>query len=243
MIALAQRAERYVPGLVWTRSRSAVRGTRPALDRDTIVRGAIELLDRDGLEGLSMRHLGAHLSCAATTIYWHVANKEEVLDLAFDEVMGELADPGPTGDWRAEVTARLQDLRAMMLRHRWHVRLYGSRLAFGPRSLRFHASLLGALVRAGFKDALLDQAQAALIHYVVGSVTSELNIYAWRSLPPEELAPLTAYMNSAIEAYPEYKQHMENYLYATLPETVVEGRFSTALQSLLDGLAMRLEGK
>lgn len=240
---MAERGERYVPGLVWTRSHSGARGNRPSLDRDTIVKGAIELLDEHGLPGLSMRQLGAHLNCGATTIYWHVANKEELLDLTFDEVMGELPDLEPTGDWRAEAMAVLRELRAMMLRHPWYVRLYGSKPAFGPRSLRFNASLLGVLKRAGFEGALLDQAQAALIHYVVGSVTSELNWHAWRSLPAEELEPLMAYVNAAIRAYPEYLQHMEGYLYATLPETVVASRFSTAVESLLDGLAIRLEGK
>jgi len=240
---LAESSERYVPGLVWTRSRSGGRGTGPKLDRETIVRGAIELLDRDGLAGLSMRQLGKHLNCAATTLYWHVANKEELLDLIFDEVMDELPDPESTADWRAQVMLIMGELRAMMLRHPWYVRIYGSRPTFGPRSLRFNAGLLGVLLRAGFEGALLDQAQAALVHYVVGAVTSELNWRAWRGLPPEELEPLMAYMNDAIRAYPEYMEHIKGYLYVTVPETVMEDRFTTALESLLDGLAIRLDGK
>lgn len=235
-------AERYVPGLVWTRSRSAARGTRPSLDRDAIVRGTIELLDRDGLEGLSMRQLGAHLNSAATTIYWHVANKEEMLDLVFDEVMGELTDPEPTGDWRAEVTLMLSELRAMMLRHPWYVKLYGSRPAFGPHATRFNANLLDVLERAGFEGELLDQAHAGLLHYVVGAIINELNWHSWRLLPRAQLEAMVAYIGEAVRAYPGYARYYEDLLVAN-QRTVLEGRFSTALQSLLDGLAIRLEGK
>jgi AcrR family transcriptional regulator len=236
-------AERYIPGLVWTRSRSAVKSARPNLDRDTIVRGAIELLDREGLSALSMRQLGSHLNVGATTLYWHVANKDELLDLTFDEVMGELPDVGPTGDWRAELASLLTELRAMMLRHRWYVTLYGSRPAFGPHAMRFNANLLAVLKAAGFESHLLDQALAALSNYVIGAITNELNWDTWRNLPPAELEAMMSHIGTAVDAYPHYADYIKGYLLTADPDAVLEGRFTTALQSLLDGLAIRLEDK
>jgi AcrR family transcriptional regulator len=229
---------------VWTRSRSGTR-SRPSLDRDIIVRGAIELLDRDGLEGLSMRQLGSHLNVGATTLYGHVANKEELLDLTFDEVMSELPDASssPSDGWRDQVMLLLSELRAMMLRHPWYVKLYGSRPAFGPHATRFNANLLGLLKRAGFDGALLDQAQSALTHHVVGAIINELNWNSWGNLPPAQLKAMLSYIDDVIEAYPVYAEYVRGYLLTAEPGTVLEGRFMTALQSLLDGLAIRLEGK
>lgn len=240
---MTEGRERYIPGQVWTRSRSAARGARPSLDRDTIVKGAIELLDRDGLEGLSMRQLGSHLNVGATTLYWHVANKEELLDLTFDEVMGELPDPAPDADWRGQVTLLLNELRAMMLRHPWYVRLYGSRPALGPHAVRYNANLLGVLKAAGFEGPLLDEALSALSQYVIGAILNELNWNSWRSLPPAQLEAMMSYIGEAVRPYPHYADYIEGYLLTVDPETVLDGRFMTALQSLLDGLAIRLEAK
>jgi AcrR family transcriptional regulator len=245
MISLAEGSERYVPGQVWTRSRPASRrAARPILDRDTIVKGAIELLDRDGLDGLSMRQLGNHLNVGATSLYWHVANKEELLDLTFDEVMGEMPDPSASGsdDWRDEVTLMLSELRRIMLRHPWYVRLYG-RPSFGPHAIAFNANLLGALKRAGFEDALLDHALSAVSLYVVGAVMNELAWGNWLSLPRAQLEAMMSYIDGAISEHPDYALYLRGYLYTADPQTVLQGRFSTGLQSLLDGLAIRLEAK
>ncbi|MEO8394207.1 MAG: TetR family transcriptional regulator, partial [Chloroflexota bacterium] len=50
------------------------------LNKDQIVRTALQLLDRDGLEGVTLRRLGKELGVQAPAIYWHVANKETLLD-------------------------------------------------------------------------------------------------------------------------------------------------------------------
>src|ERR687893_1971585 len=85
---------------VWTRPRRA-RGGQPALSREQIVRAAIEILDAEGAAGLSMRRLGTRLGSGATSLYWHVAHKDELLELAVDEVLGEVYVP-EAGDtpWR-----------------------------------------------------------------------------------------------------------------------------------------------
>ena len=69
---------------------------RDTLTRDQIVRTAVELLDAEGLEGLNMRALGKRLDSAATAVYWHVKNKDNLVLLATDQVWGELeaARPG-----------------------------------------------------------------------------------------------------------------------------------------------------
>ncbi|GIM88540.1 TetR/AcrR family transcriptional regulator C-terminal domain-containing protein [Paractinoplanes toevensis] len=95
---------------------------RSAPDRDHIVRTAITVADAEGLTGLSMRRLAAELGMPTMSLYRHVADKEELVLLMMDAVMG--ANPPPSlsparAGWRAclEALARLQ--WSMYRRHIW----------------------------------------------------------------------------------------------------------------------------
>ena len=56
---------------------------------------ALTLLDREGLAGLSMRKLAQELGAGAASLYWHVGNKEELLSLLLDRIVGEGDPPEP----------------------------------------------------------------------------------------------------------------------------------------------------
>src|SRR5690242_3117266 len=90
---------------VWTRPPRS-RGGQPTLSREQIVHAAVELLDEKGLDGLSMRRLGSRLAAGATSLYWYVATKDDLLELALDEVMGEIEIPDTdAADWRTAASA------------------------------------------------------------------------------------------------------------------------------------------
>jgi hypothetical protein len=84
-----------------------------------------------------MRRLGTKLGAGATSLYWYVATKDELLDLVLDEVMGEVRVPDPgEGGWRAAALAVAQEIRVMILRHPWITTVFGLRPAIGPKSLQ-----------------------------------------------------------------------------------------------------------
>ncbi|MFC1433320.1 TetR/AcrR family transcriptional regulator [Streptacidiphilus sp. N1-3] len=76
---------------VWTRQQREP--DQPALSRTAIVREAIAMLDAEGIEALSMRKLGSRLNAGATSLYRHVATKDELMELAVDEVFAEITVP------------------------------------------------------------------------------------------------------------------------------------------------------
>lgn len=132
---------------------------------------ALDLLDREGLEGLSMRRLGADLQAGATSIYWHVPSKDALLDLVVDRLMEEAVeatrhDLGTT--WRAELAAHSVALRTVLNRHIAAAALLGSRLPVGPNGLRFMEGILAALADAGFGGGQRALAYAALTGYTIG---------------------------------------------------------------------------
>ncbi|GFJ78786.1 TetR/AcrR family transcriptional regulator [Phytohabitans houttuyneae] len=122
---------------VWARQESGP--DQPALSRASIVRQAIAMLDAEGIEALSMRKLGARLNAGATSLYRHVATKDELIELAVDEVFGEIAIPDAGGaGWRVAAAEAARSFRATALRHTWLPRCSARRgwPTWGPTSCR-----------------------------------------------------------------------------------------------------------
>ncbi|MBZ6473993.1 TetR/AcrR family transcriptional regulator [Streptomyces griseocarneus] len=143
---------------------------RDTLTRDQIVRTAVELLDEEGLEGLNMRSLGKRLGAAATAVYWHVKNKDNLVLLAGDHVWDEipLSELDPA-DWHGAATAMADGLHAMLVRHPWLVQAFGSYLFYGPGKARYDDHSLAVFEAAGFSGADADRAAAAVFTYVLGN--------------------------------------------------------------------------
>ena len=92
-----------IPVPPWKRTRQSGTGRVP-LTRDLIVETALRLLDRDGLDGVSMRRVAEELGTGAASLYAHVANKEELLDLVHDRVLAEIVIPDPDPDhWQDQL--------------------------------------------------------------------------------------------------------------------------------------------
>src|SRR5205823_3191842 len=70
-----------LPEPVWRVDRRARSKPRLPLTRDAIVDAAIRVLDRDGLDGMSMHRVAQELGTGAGSLYWHVRNKGELLQL------------------------------------------------------------------------------------------------------------------------------------------------------------------
>src|SRR5437899_1962341 len=162
---------------VWTRPKRGRRREQPALTQEQIVSEAIKLLDADGLEALTMRKLGAALGAVATAVYWHVANKDELLELVVDEVYGEIDVPevADRSEWRAVAEQAARSVRAMIVRHPW----VAPTLAdvgmnyLGPNLMRISDEMLGVYLAAGFELAEADQAMNTVLGYVIGVASVE----------------------------------------------------------------------
>jgi AcrR family transcriptional regulator len=226
--------EKTVLGSVWLRAEAGE--TRAPLSREDIVRAAIEMLDRDGLEKLSMRRLAAELGAAATSaLYWRVANKDDLLELTVDTVLGDALVPADEGDWRDRLTVLAGAAYDVLAEHPWASQLMASHAGLGPNYQAYAERMLAILKSAGFKGVYLDAAVSAVFHYVVGAAVtdaawsatvrrSRLTESEWASAAGDQLGvgavTLTAYLNRADSAGPE-------------------ARFQTGLRAILIGLRPR----
>ncbi|UGT40213.1 TetR/AcrR family transcriptional regulator [Nocardia yamanashiensis] len=171
---MAAKAEEFAT--VWARPQRQRRDS-PTLSRAQIIAEAIALLDSEGFEALSMRRLGTRLNAGATSLYTHVANKEELLELVVDQVFGEIRLPTEyvADNWREDLKGIASSVRATMLGHPWiSVVLSTAGLIYlGPNVMRMSEAMLGVLETAGFSEDATDRASNAIFAYLIGSGTTE----------------------------------------------------------------------
>lgn len=156
---------------------------RDTLTRAQIVRAAIELLDADGVEGLSMRRLGSRLGHpAGTAVYWHVKSKDNLVVLAADAVWDEieLPDPAEVG-WRTAATRLAHGLYGMVTRHPWLLTAMSTHLLYGPGKARVDDHCLGVYEAAGFTGMDADNAYKTVFTFVLGTALGEAAEVAWRA--------------------------------------------------------------
>ena len=150
------------------------RRRRATLDREGIVLAAIQIIDAEGADALSMRRLGVELGSGATSVYRHVRDKEELIGLAFDAITGEIPLPEEGTPWDDALVAAAHGLRELFQRHRGFVLVIGRRAAVGPHTLDLLERLLGILRGAGFADVEAYHAISAIANYATGFTVLEI---------------------------------------------------------------------
>jgi AcrR family transcriptional regulator len=147
---------------------------RDPLTREAIVATALEVLDRDGLDGFSMRRVAEALDTGAASLYWHVGSKDGLLDLVFEEVIGEhdIPDPDPSR-WQEQIKESARAMRRTIQRHRDIVRLSIGRIPLGPNAIRVSERTLAILRAGGVPDELAAQSYLLLMSVVNGFTMDE----------------------------------------------------------------------
>ncbi len=226
---------------VWTRP-PRTRSGQPTLSREQIVRAAIELLDADGTDGLSMRRLGTKLGSGATSLYWHVAHKDELMELAVDEVLGEVYVP-EAGDtsWRTGASILASQMRSMLLRHQWVIGLLGVRPNMGPNAMRMGERTVALLTAAGFVGTEVAHVSSMLMSQALGSATmvsagTAAGRRSGRSLPElvEDLEPHLERAAADTPQYDKWRRDVREDIRDV--ERLWDESFRFGLERLLDGL-------
>ncbi|MCX0273021.1 TetR/AcrR family transcriptional regulator C-terminal domain-containing protein [Nocardia zapadnayensis] len=147
------------------------------LTREQIVAAALELLNEHGMDALTVRALASRLDVKAPALYWHVRNKQELLDEMATFVMRRVTDALAAipqgGDWRDAVAAYARVLRSEYLLHRDGARIFsGTRIA-DPAVVKAKEPWLERLTATGFSLAEADDTLDLVTAFVVGFVIEE----------------------------------------------------------------------
>jgi AcrR family transcriptional regulator len=134
-VAMSRQAPgQQLPPLPWQQHEPRPARSREPLTRDAIVDAALRVLDADGFDALTMRRVAQELDTGAASLYAHVANKDQLVDLVLDRVYGEFETPDP-GPWQEQVKQLVRSGLRVMLAHPGLARATLAAIPMGPNGL------------------------------------------------------------------------------------------------------------
>ena len=206
----------------------------PPLNIDRIVEAALSLLDRVGLEGLTMRHLAEQLGINAATLYWYVRDKQELLSLLAEAICREIQPPDPDALWRVRLETLMWEYRRVLRAHRDAAHILAATVPAGSYRLRLVDLTLGAVLAAGFDGWAASRAGRLVVDYTTGFVQEEY-VNAARPAPPKADDADMDHLPTIAEVSPEVYPNI-----AMLSPYLADGdgdtRFGFGLGVILDGL-------
>ena len=236
------------PALMTTRASATLRNSPPStsdrprrrgrparLSRPLILAKALELVDEEGAEALTMRRLGAELGVEAMSLYRHVENKRALLDGIAEQLMSEVDDrPADANlDWATAARHLASGIRGVALAHPAAFELVGTRALNTHAALRPIEALLADLRRGGFAPAQAVAAYRLLVSYTRGFALGEIAGFTLAEAASDP-ARLTGDKLPADE-FPVIHELVDD-----LSQNPADEHFHSGLETLLDGLRQRL---
>ena len=186
----------------------ATTGRKP-LSRERILAAALELVDEQGIDALSMRKLGQSLGYEAMSLYNHVANKDDLLDGILDLVLAEMEPPDPDGGLPA-IRASALSAHEALKRHAWAANMLMSAGRIRPARIQYMEALLASLRGAGLSAETTYHAYHVLDAHIIG-------FSLWASTHgkmPEHIEDVRGFVDQMVPAatYPNLHEHALQHL-------------------------------
>jgi AcrR family transcriptional regulator len=222
---------------------------RVPLSKERVLKAAVDVADEGGIETLTMRRLAEELGVEAMSLYYHVANKEAVLDGVVDALMHEISEalggfevPAGLTDWKTALRERILSARTVMLRHPWAPGVFETRTRMGPTIIMYFEGLLGIMREGGFSYDLAHHAMHA-----VGSRALGFSQELFSPASAEEDAESQEMFAHMADQLP-YLAGMMMEIVHDDPDTTLgwcddQAEFEFALDVILDGLESRRLGE
>jgi AcrR family transcriptional regulator len=218
---------------------------RIPLSKERVLRAAVKVADEGGIDSLTMRNLAEELGVEAMSLYYHVANKEAVLDGLVDAILAEIEEAlggfgVPDDEWKTALRHRILTARQVMLRHPWAPGVFETRTTMSPILVLYFEGLLGILREGGFSYDLAHHAMHALGSRALG--------FSQELFAPDDDAGDEA-ADAMLEEMAEHLPYMVGMMMeiahddadSTLGWCDDETEFGFSLDLILDGLEGHLE--
>ena len=227
-------AAELIPPPPWAaaRVRRPRRTDRPPLDRDQIVGAALRVVDTDGSDSLSLRRLAGDLEVSPMSLYWHVRDKAQLLDLVGEAVLESIELPGRTGNWQDDLRAVHRSMRVALERHPNTADLMIGRARYGSAGLGLFEAILGILLDAGFTAEAAFAAYDSLYLFTLGYAATASRTASFVAIQLEGLAYLGSLPAARFPA-----------IHAVAPVIAgrsADARFEVGLDVVLEGIERRL---
>ena len=221
-----------LPPPIWAHRTPA---EREPVSEATVVDAALGVLDEKGVDGLTMRAVAERMGVTTPTVYWHVQNKDGLLDRLYDRLCAEVPDPPADQPWDQRLRHLARSIRAVLGAHRDAARIAIGRFALGPHGLRATETMLAALSDAGLDNEQAAHAAYLLFGYVTSFCYQETIVPA--PTPTGDRADALRRVGDYLQSLPADRYpHLVNSA-AALARPGLDQRFAFGLDRLLRGLA------
>jgi AcrR family transcriptional regulator len=212
----------------------AARAKPAKLTHERIFDAALRLIDRDGLEALSMRRLGAELGVDPMAVYHHVANKEAVLHGVVRRVFAQMPAPRDSGPWPRRVRQWADAYRSVARAHpNLVLRIVTDPAAVAVAAVHANETLFRALERSGLRPVDVLRAADLIVDYVNGYVLGETTAAVHAQASAAVRAELGAHPPDEVQAQRRMLDHDSG---------TSRDSFTFGLDVLLAGLQHHIDG-
>lgn len=229
-----ERTETHIPAPPWSsaRPRRRARSARPPLDREQIATAGLRIVDEEGADALSLRRLADELGVAPMSIYWHVKDKAEVLELIGHQVFAEIEIPALRGDWRDQLRDLHRAMLAGVLGHPNTTDILIGRARYGPGGLALFERILSILLAAGFSPESAFDAYSSLYLFTLGFTATAGRSPEFREIQRQGVLYLGT--------LPEDKFPAIRTVAPVIGRRSLDEQFELALDVVVEGIAARL---
>lgn len=241
LFAMEKSPDRPVPDPPWKPARRG-HPTRAPLTQEAIVDAALRVLEHQGADGLSMRRVAEELGTGPASLYWHVANKDELINLLVDRVASEIQVPAPDPErWQEQLKEWMLQARRVFKRYPGVAVLTLGRIPVGPNLVRWTEWLLALLRGAGIPDRIAAYAGDLGGMYLGASAYEDalpLPSPTGEELPPEKIVAMFRgyYESLPADQFPNVHAALDE-LFSGGPDE----RFELGLDVIIRGLASYIQ--
>ena len=219
-----------LPPAIWSRRTATA---RPPVSEEAIVDAALGLLDDQGLDAVTMRAVAERMGVSAPTIYWHVENKDGLLDRLYNQLCSEVSLPSG-GAWQDRLRSLATSIRSVFSAHRDSARIAVGRFPLGPHGLQVTEVALAALADAGLD--VEDTAHAAHLFFSYVTSFSYQETVLPASTPTGDRAASLALVEHYLSLIAPRRLPPPHSLRSSPEPSGLDRRFTFGLDRLIRGL-------
>jgi AcrR family transcriptional regulator len=209
-----------------------------ALSRELITDAALAIVDREGLDALTMRSVAQALGTGAASLYAHVASKDELVELLVERVIGEVEFGGEADPehWQDQLKATAREMRRVFARHGDLARASFARIPLGENALRGSEWMISVMRAGGLPDQVIAWAVDMLSLYVM-AVAYEESLFVSEETTDEQMIEFVGKLREYFGGLPSDRFPNVVALAGALTDGDGEARFEFGLEVVLRGLA------
>lgn len=205
------------------------------LTQQKIIEASISLINESGLDALTMRALAAKLGVQASAVYWHVKNKEELLQLLSVFITRQVSFPLQDLDWKSKLIHLAEDSRKAMSALRNGPEIMMQTIPADPTRLGLIEYMLKVLIDAGFSPAKSLEIANLLNNYTI-FYTMDAFMREEQQKDPSFQEQIQGFMAGVARHYPNFHQAMLEQV----SHTSSGGEFQSGLLAILNGYEQAL---